>query len=95
MPTTDIIGYLWSNRQELELDGLPEVLHMIADLQEVGLECVEVGEVKVFGVPLEASGRLIRRTDEEWNDLVHKAILSSAVEHTIGMIHQHEDGDEK
>lgn len=92
MPTTDIIGYLWGNRQELELTTLSDALHLAADLEHVGLTCVSIEEVKVFGTTLETRGEFIRRTPEEWDRLVHAAILSSAVEHTTGMLHT-QDGD--
>lgn len=94
MPTTDIIGYLWSNRQELELDGLPDVIHMAGDLQHIGLACVEISEISVFGISLETRSSLVLRTTEEWADLVHKAILSSAIEHTVDMLHVSGGDDE-
>ena len=95
MPTTDIIGYLWSKRQALELDGIPDVLNMVSDLQHVGLICVEVSEIKVFGAVIDTQGRLVKLDAAEWDELVHAALLSSAVEHTTNMIRRHEERDEE
>lgn len=93
MPTTDIIGYLWLKRQDLELDGLPDVLNLIADFQELGLECIRVNGYSIFGVPTGAVVQLIQREHEEWDELIHNALLSAAVGNTIAMLH--EDGDDK
>lgn len=92
MPTINIIGYLWHNRQALNLDGLPDVLEMVADLQRLGLECVRVGDILVFGVPIEEpSVELMTRTSDEWSRLVEDLIVSSAAEEAA---HMHGGGHE-
>lgn len=93
MPTINIIGYLWSKRQELELDGLPDVLEMVADLQRTGLECVQVADIVILGMYVEPSVHLVLRTPEDWASLVEDAIITASAEHTIGMLHQHEESD--
>lgn len=88
MPTVDIIGYLWLKRQALDLDGLPDVLDLQADLQRLGLECVRVTDIKIFGATTMPSVEHIRRDPEEWERLVHDVIVRSSVEDTIHMIHE-------
>lgn len=92
MPTTDIIGYLWYNRQALDIDGLPDVLELVADLQRSGLECIRVEDMKVLGQRAGTTVQLVRKERAEWDRLVHDTILRAAVEHTADMIH--EAGDE-
>lgn len=92
MPTTDIIGYLWYNRQALDLDGLPDVLDLVADLQRSGLECVRVEDLKVLGQLAGTTVQLVRKERDEWDLLVHDTIVNAAVEHTASMFH--EAGDE-
>jgi len=92
MPTTDIIGYLWSNRQELEIADIPDLLRVVADLQDAGLECVRVSDFRVLGVATGSTVQWVQLEDANWADLVHTAILSSAVENTVNMLHS-EDGD--
>lgn len=91
MPTSNIIGYLWSNRQDLDIDGLPDLLQVISDLQRCGLDAVRVEELKVFGAPVGTSVQLVERTAEEWSSLVEEALVQSAIEHTIDMLHEERD----
>lgn len=88
MPTTDIIGYLWYNRQALDLDGLPDVLELVADLQRAGLGCVRVEDRRVLGQLAGTSVQLIRKEHSKWDDVVYDAILRTSVEHTTHMIHE-------
>ena len=85
MPALDIIGYLWSKRQHLDIDGLPDILELVADLQRGGLDCIRVDDVKVLGSPVGVSVQLIRKEPEEWYSLVHEIIVDSAVARTISM----------
>ena len=94
MPTTDIIGYLWDHRQELEISDVPDLLAFMADLQRIGLEAVRVEDRTIFGSYAGAAVTWPRLPAEEWGELVHAAILSSAVESTARMLHP-EDGDEE
>lgn len=91
MPTTNIIGYLWHNRQALDIDGLPDVLQMVADLQRHGLECVQVKDIEIMGAYVTTNTWLVEREDSEWAWRVEDAIVTSAVEHALDMLH--EDGD--
>ena len=75
MPTTDIIGYLWSNRQELEIADIPDLLRVVADLQDAGLECVRVSDFLVLGVATGSTVQWVQLEDANWADLVHTAIL--------------------
>lgn len=80
MPTIDIIGYLWTNRQALGLEGLPDVLQMASDLQRAGIETVRAEDLTVFGIMSGASVVLIERPHEEWEDLVGSAIIQASVD---------------
>jgi hypothetical protein len=80
MPTVDIIGYLWSKRQALGLDGIPDALQMASDLQRAGLEAVRVEDQTVFGVPTGVAVTLVRRDPVAWDDLVSNAIVSAAAQ---------------
>lgn len=94
MPTMDIIGYLWSRRQDLDLYSVPDALQLAADLSRNGLECVEVKDIEVFGVSLgEPSVTWVRLDPEEWEWMVENAIARGATEHAIHMLHQ--DGDDE
>ena len=93
MPTTDIIGYLWYNRQALNLDGLPDVLELVADLQRSGLECIRVEDMKVLGQRTGTTVQLVRRERAEWDRLVHDTIINASVEHTTSMFHEEGDGE--
>lgn len=93
MPTTDIIGYLWGNRQAFEFDGIPDVLQTIADLQRTGLECIRVEDVMIFGSPAGTSVQLVRREPEEWAGLIEDALIQNSIEHTIQMLHDPEERD--
>lgn len=92
MPTTNIIGYLWSKRQELDLDGLPDVLEMAADLQRNGLQCVQVEDITILGMYMEPSVHLVLRDPLDWATLVEDAIITATVERTIDMLHEERDG---
>lgn len=86
MPTQDIIGYLWSKRQELDLYSVSDVLQMTRDLNEVGLSAVSVSQLSVLGIQTdEVSVVWDRRTPDEWAKLVENAIAKAAVEHTSHM----------
>lgn len=78
MPTTDIIGYLWSSKQALDLDGVPDCIQMAADLQRSGVECVRLMESKILGVTVSSTTHFVRRPDTEWADLVAEAIRLAA-----------------
>lgn len=94
MPTMDIIGYLWSKRQDLNLYSVPDVLQLVSDLERNGLECVEVKDVEVFGVSIgQPSVSWTRLSEEEWEWMVENAIAKAAAEHSIHMLHQ--DGDDE
>lgn len=93
MPTTDIIGYLWYNRQALDLDGLPDVLDLVADLQRSGLECIRVEDMKVLGKLAGTTVQLVRKERDEWDRLVHDTIINAAVEHTTNMFHEAGEGE--
>ena len=80
MPTIDIIGYLWTNRQALGLEGLPDVLQMASDLQRTGVEVVRAEDLTVFGITSGASVVMIERTHEEWGGLVESAIIQASVD---------------
>lgn len=88
MPTTNIIGYLWHNRQDLNLDGLPDVLDMVADLQRLGMTCVRVETISVLGQPATASVQLVMLPDEDWAKLVENALINASIENTIHMFHE-------
>ena len=93
MPTMNIIGYLWSRRQHLELDGISDVLEMVADLQRLGLDCVRAHDIEILGIPRPdiPAIQLVEREPHDWALLVEDAIIHSTVEDTIHMLH--EDGD--
>lgn len=94
MPTTNIIGYLWSERQQLYLYSLTDVLQLTHDLVAGGLDCIRVEDIAPFGIPTgQASVQILMKEPEEWASLIHEAILHASVEHTIHMHHQ--DGDEE
>lgn len=89
MPTTDIIGYLWTKRQELNLYSLSDVFQLVADLSRNGLECVDVTDVAVFGVSIgQPSIAWVRLSEEEWDWMVADAIAQASVEHAVHMLHQ-------
>jgi hypothetical protein len=87
MPTSNIIGYLWSQRQDLDIDGIPDLLQLVSDFQRLGLECVRIDEISIFGLEVEPSVTLIRRETEEWQPLVEEALVRASVEHTLHMLH--------
>lgn len=92
MPTINIIGYLWHNRQALDLDGLPDVLEMVADLQRLGLECVRAHDVFIMGSLIDTPiVELITRTSDEWAPLVENIIVSAAAQDAS---HMHGGGNE-
>lgn len=93
MPTVDIIGYLWSRRQDLELYSLPDVIQFTSDLMRGGLECIRVRDIEIFGFSTGLpSIEYVRKEAEDWESLVHNAIIAASVE---GVIHMsHEVGDE-
>ena len=86
MPTTNIIGYLWSKRQLLDLDTPADVLEMVADLQRLGVECVRLSDIKVLGVPVSASVQITEADEVTWKELVHEAVLAASVEDTVHML---------
>lgn len=92
MPTMDIIGYLWSRKQDLNLYSVPDVLQLASDLSRAGLECLDVKDIEVLGVSIgQPSVAWVRLSAEEWEWMVEDAIAKAAAEHAIHMIH--EDGD--
>lgn len=93
MPTSDIIGYLWQKRQDLDLYSLPDVLDMVANLQRLGLDCVRAEDTIIFGVPAGASIQFVRLEIEEWDRLVHAALLDAAVQNAIHMSDLGGDGE--
>lgn len=87
MPTMDIIGYLWSKKQDLDLYSVPDALQLATDLSRSGLECVEVEDIEVFGISLGApSVTWVRLSAEEWEWLVEDALARAAAEHAIHML---------
>lgn len=93
MPTTDIIGYLWSNRQDLSLSGVADVLEFAADLQRTGLRCVDLDDVKVMGTPVAVTVQWQRLEPAEWAVLVEDAIVTASASHTIEMLHEEAHSD--
>ena len=88
MPTTDILGYLWTKRQALELADIPETVELAADLQRAGLECIRIETRRVLGRTAGSSVQLVRKTPEQWAVLVEAVIVNSAVEHASSMLHE-------
>lgn len=81
MPTTDIIGYLWTQRQALGLYSLADVLQMVLDLSVAGLDCIRVDDIEVFGAPTgEARVEYVRLTSDDWAERVSRFISAAAVE---------------
>lgn len=94
MPTTDIIGYLWTQRQALDLYSVSDVLQLVADLTRQGLDAVELVELTVMGVPLDHSSVVWRRCQpEEWEALVAETISKGATEHALEMLYHPEERD--
>lgn len=92
MPTTDIIGYLWTKRQELDLYSLADVLQFTHDLVINGLDAIRVEDIEVFGIPTgEARVEYVRLTHEEWEPLITDLIVSAAAADAVHMIHEESD----
>lgn len=91
MPTSDIIGYLWSKRQALDIQTTSEAVSLTADLLESGVDCIQVEDIRVLGSVIGVSTSYPRKTEEEWDRLVHDAILRSAVANTVHMMIDRED----
>lgn len=87
MPTTNIIGYLWSQRQDLNIDGVPDLFELIHDLTAHGVDVVTVEDITILGSPVGTSVQLAMREPEEWAELVENAILEASVDRTIAMLH--------
>lgn len=79
MPTTDIIGYLWHKRHALGIETLTDVLDLTGDLVASGHEVMTVTDQTVLGIPVGAVTVLPRKTPEEWEPIVHDAIVKAAV----------------
>src|SRR5690606_19495593 len=92
MPTMDIIGYLWTKRQELDLYSVADALQLVADLTRQGLDCIQLMEMSIMGVPLDHSSVVWRRLQpEEWEGLVADLIAESATEHALEMLYHPEE----
>lgn len=87
MPTMDIIGYLWSKKQDLDLYSVPDVLQLASDLARNGLECIDITDIEVFGVSIgQPSIAWVRLDEEEWSWMVENALASAAAEHAVHML---------
>lgn len=94
MPALDIIGYLWTKREALDIESLPAAMNFAADLMTAGLDCIQVQDVKVLGQVIGVSTSYPRKTEEEWDEIVEAAIVDAAVAHTVHMMSDREDDDE-
>lgn len=94
MPTTDIIGYLWGKRQALDLQSVSEAVSLAADLLSQGVECIQVTEMTALGITIGISTSYPRKTQEEWDEILHAAIVTAAVAETEHMMKSWEDRDE-
>lgn len=86
MPAMDIIGYLWTKRQSFSIDTPAQVLRLAADLYDAELDCLNVEDQLVLGQKIGVSTSYPRRTEEEWDELVHEAILKASVAETVHMM---------
>lgn len=84
MPTSDIIGYLAENRQDLHLDTNADILRMAADLEAHGLKLVRIEPTTIFGVATGVSIQWVHLESEEWAELIHSAILDASVAEMLG-----------
>lgn len=94
MPTTDIIGYLWGKRQVLDLHSVSEAVSLTADLLEQGVECIRVEEMTALGITIGISTSYPRKTQEEWDEILHEAIITASVAEAEHMMKSWEDRDE-
>lgn len=94
MPTSDIIGYLWAKRQVLDIQSVAEAVSLAADLIEQGVDCIRVEEMAALGLTIGVSTSYPRKSQEEWDHIVHDAILTAAVAETEHMLKSWEDRDE-
>ena len=88
MPTTNIIGYLWSQRQALDIKTPADVLSFAADLQRLSTDVVWLDDIKVLGNSVGTSVHLVERTDEEWAFIVFDGIMAASVENAALMLHE-------
>ena len=93
MPTTNIIGYLWSQRQALGIKTPADVLSFAADLQRLSINVLRLSDIKVLGAPVGVSVQLVEHTDGEWADIVFDGIMSASVENAAHMIHEEAGGE--
>lgn len=94
MPALDILGYLWMKRQELDIQTKDEAVSLAADLMTSGLDCIQIEDVTMFGLVVGARASYPRKTKEEWDELVHRAIVDASVAHTVHMMTAREGDDE-
>lgn len=94
MPTTDIIGYLWGKRQVLDLSSVAEAVSLAADLIAQGVECIQVKEMTALGTVIGVSTSYPRKTKDEWDEILHEAIVTAAVAETEHMMKSWEERDE-
>lgn len=94
MPTTDIIGYLWSRRQDFDIRSQAEAIIMAGDLVEIGLPCIEVEDAKILGQVVGASTKYLRHTADEWDALVHDKVVEASALHATHMLDGWESDDE-
>lgn len=91
MPSTDIIGYLWSKRHAFDIQAPSEAVRLAADLLDGGLDCIHVEDQLTLGIVSGVTTEYPRKAPEEWDDLVHKTIVDAAVADTIHMMSEKED----
>ena len=93
MPTTNIIGYLWSQRQALGIKTPADVLSFAADLQRLSTDVVRLDDIKVLGNSVGTSVQLVEHTDEEWASIVFDGIMAASVEGAALMLHGEADSE--
>lgn len=94
MPSTDIIGYLWMKRQSFGIETPADAMDLVSDLLIAGLDCIQVEDQKTLGIITGATTSYPRKTQEEWDELVHKAIVDASVAQTIHMMTDREEDAE-
>ena len=94
VPTTTIIGYLWSKREALDVQDMPELLRLLADFNELGVDFLSIHEMTILGKPAGTEVMLDRKEPSDWDDLLARAITTAAVEDTVAMTtYRMEDDD--
>jgi len=93
MPTTNIIGYLWSQRQALDIKTPADVLSFAADLQRLSTDVVRLDDIKVLGNTVGTSVQLVEHTDDEWASIVFDGIMAASVENAALMLHEEASGE--